>query len=164
MMTHPTHRIDEVYDLLRGSVPEVFGTMLSMNAEPGEPVEFVSNTGEAMVAASVGFVGETTGIVYLHLTAPFARALAGRMLGMEEEEFDGDEMVNDVIGELSNMVVGAVKSRLCDEGLTCALTIPSFVRGTGVSVGATGGPDRRLLGFRCGDGGVVVELLMQPPL
>ena len=163
-MTRPIHRIDEVHDLLRGSVPEVFGTMLSMNAEPGEPADFVSTDGETMVAASVGFVGEANGVVYLHLTASFARVLAGRMLGMEEEEFDGDEMVNDVIGELSNMVVGAVKSRLCDEGSACALTIPSFVRGAKLRVGATGGPERRLLGFRCGEGGIVVELLMPPPV
>ena len=158
------HRIDDVCDLLRGSVPEVFGTMLSMNAEPGEPADYLAAADECMVAASVGFVGEATGVVYLHLTAPFARVLAGRMLGMEEEEFDGDEMVNDVIGELSNMIVGAVKSRLCDEGTACALTIPSFVRGKGISIGATGGPERRLLGFRCGSGGVALELLMQPPV
>ena len=56
------------------------------------------------------------------------------MLGISESEVDAGEMVTDAIGELSNMVAGYVKSRLCDSGLPCTLTIPSVVRGQELSV------------------------------
>jgi len=153
--------IDQVRELLTLSVPEVFSTMFTLEARPSEP-EDLRVTGETLVAATVGFVGDVNGVVYLHVTAPFARILAGRMLGMTEDEFDGDEMIDDAIGELSNMVVGAVKSRLCDDGLACVLTIPLIVRGQNFSVGATGCLDRRLLSFRCGHGDVMLELQMKP--
>lgn len=156
-----SHLIDDVRDMLGSGVSEVFSTMLTLEPEPADPVDLQA-LGEALVTASVGFIGAVNGMVYLHVTSVFARTLAGCMLGMADEEFDGDEMINDAMGELSNMVVGAVKSRLCDEGSPCVLTIPSIVRGHGFSVDAAGCTDRRLLGFRCGDGDLVVELLMKP--
>lgn len=154
------HLVEDVRDLLCSGVGEVFNTMLTLEAAPVEVVDLQAS-GEALVTASVGFIGAVNGVVYLHVTAAFARKLAGCMLGMADEEFDGDEMINDAMGELGNMVVGAVKSRLCDEGSSCVLTIPSIVRGRGFSVGAAGCSDRRLLGFRCGDGDLVVELSMK---
>lgn len=152
--------IDNVSDLLNSSVTEVFSAMFTLDAAPSEPRDLHS-LGETLVVASVGFVGDVNGVVYIHVAAPFARLLAGRMLGMAGEEFDGDEMINDAMGELSNMVVGAVKSRLCDDGSPCVLTIPSIVRGQNFSVGAAGCSDRRLLGFQCGEGEVVLELQMK---
>ena len=41
----------------------------------------------------------------------------------------GDEVVNDAIGELTNMVVGGFKNALCDAGYPCRLTIPSISAG-----------------------------------
>ena len=52
------------------------------------------------------------------------------------------------MGELSNMVVGYVKSRLCDSGLPCTLTIPSVVRGQQLSVEGSAQVTRRAIGFR----------------
>lgn len=153
--------IDHVRELLTRSVPEVFSTMFTLEARPSEP-QNLHALGETLVVASVGFAGAVNGVVYLHVSAPFARLLAGRMLGMADEEFDGEEMIDDAIGELSNMVVGAVKSRLCDDGLACVLTIPLIVRGQNFSVGATGCLDRRLLSFRCGHDDVMLELQMKP--
>ena len=39
------------------------------------------------------------------------------------------EEVNDVIGEVSNMVGGHLKSRFCDSGFPCDLSIPSITSG-----------------------------------
>jgi len=156
-----TNLIDEVGDLLNSSVPEVFNTMLTLEAVPASPPDLHSS-GETLVAGSVGFIGDVNGVVYLHLTAAFARALAGKMLGLTDAELEGDEMVNDVIGEVSNMIVGAVKSRLCDSGSPCVLTIPCVVRGQDFKVASAGASERRLLGFRCGADHFLVELLMKP--
>jgi chemotaxis protein CheX len=58
------------------------------------------------------------------------------MLGLSEVELDaaGPEVINDAIGELTNMTVGAFKNGLCDLGFPCKLTIPSILRGTGIRV------------------------------
>jgi chemotaxis protein CheX len=84
------------------------------------------------------------------------------MLGLAEAELQGDEMVNDVIGELSNMIVGCAKPRLCDAGAPCVLTIPSIVRGQNFEIEPARRCNRRLLGFRCGVDHLVIELLMEP--
>ena len=83
------------------------------------------------VSGSVGFVGATVcGSVYLHVPAPLAAQIAGAMLGMPAEETPSDADVNDVLGEVTNMVAGGLKSWLCDAGCACALTTPAIIRGT----------------------------------
>ncbi len=156
-----TNLTNEVLDLLNGSVTEVFNTMFSLEAKPAAPHDLQAS-GETLVAGSVGFIGDVNGVVYLQVTAAFARVLASLMLGMSEDEIEGDEMVNDVVGEVSNMIVGAVKSRLCDSGSSCVLTIPSIVRGSSFHVEPTGSSNRRALSFQCGADHLLVELLMKP--
>jgi len=159
-MNNTKNGIEEVCDLLTSTVPEVLETMFSMEAlamPPGDP----QSLGSSLVVASVGFIGDLNGIVHLYLTSAFARVLAAHLLGLADDEFEGNEMIDDAIGELGNMIVGAVKSRLCDEGSPCVLTIPTIVRGDSLRLGATGLTDRRLIGFRCGDDEITLELLMK---
>ncbi len=152
---------DEVRDLLNGSATDVFATMFSLAAQPVPPKDLRAEN-EPIVAGSVGFIGDVNGVVYIIVQASFARTLACGMLGLSEADLDGDEMVNDVMGELSNMVVSAVKSQLCDRGLSCVLTIPSVVRGQCLSVEPAKAVDRRRLDFQCGAGHVVVDLQLKP--
>lgn len=156
-MTNPTNLIDELRDLLSTSVREVLATMFSTDAHSAL-AEDVCLGDESVVAGSVGFIGDVNGTVYIMVPESFARSLARQMLGLSEAELDGDEMVNDVIGELSNMVVGGVKSQLCDRGLSCVLTIPSVVRGQSLSAEPVKSIERRRLGFHCGAGHAIVEL------
>lgn len=111
------------------AVNEVFATMLSMEVEfpdvNGQPVI----QGERVVG-SVSFAGKVMGNISIQVDCGFARVMTAAMLGMELEEVNGDDDVNDVIGEVSNMVGGDLKSRLCDNGLHCDLSIPSITTGT----------------------------------
>jgi len=66
-----------------------------------------------------------------------------------------------VIGEVSNMVVGSVKSVLCDTGFPCNLTIPSIMRGQGFSIGVLRSSDRRLLTFNYREEYIHAELRMK---
>ena len=147
--------------MLQSSISEVFTTMFKMVVQPSALADFRRNN-EELVAGSVGFVGDVNGMVYLYVKAPLARILASRMLGIAEAEIEGDDVVNDVIGEMSNMVVGAVKSRLCDTGAVCKLTIPSIVRGINLSAAPTGASDCRLMSCACENETLLVEILMTP--
>lgn len=159
-MTTQSPLTDEVAALLEGSVADVFGTAFNLGAIPAEPAAPAAEG--TQVVAAVGFTGDANGMVHVHVSAAFARVLAGRMLGLTEAEVAADEMIDDVIGELGNMIVGAVKSRLCDSGHPCVLTIPAVMRGPRFHATAPGGAERRELHFRCGEEPLVVELLMKP--
>jgi CheY-specific phosphatase CheX len=153
--------IDEIAGLISGNLPVVFETLFRLHAEPLAEGEF-SARGQEVVVGSVGFIGDANGMVYLHLTAALAQKLASQMLGLPAAELD-DEMVNDVIGELSNVVVGAVKSQICDSGAPCTLTIPSIMRATGLSVETLRTEEREALYFACGDDTLLITILMKQP-
>ena len=152
--------IEDISELLSGAVKKVFTTMLNITAQP-EPIDTPVVNGEAHVAGSVGFIGRLTGVVYLYAGESFARKMTSRMLHLPETEIQGNEMVNDVLGEVSNMVVGNIKSRLCDRGMECALTIPSIVRGKHFSIEPVSSTERKVISFRCEGSQLVVEVLLK---
>ena len=101
-------QIEQIEALTRLAVLEVFQSMVSLELTPEAPAPLAEEP-EGEIVGSVGFIGDTTGVIYLYAGMRFARLATGRMLGLGESEVDGGDMVNDAIGELSNMVVGHVK-------------------------------------------------------
>jgi flagellar motor switch protein FliN len=80
--------------------------------------------------ASVCFAGDATGIVSLNVGQGLSRRMAANMLGMEPEEIEDTGGIDDMLGELGNIVGGNLKSALTDTGLRCALSTPSFTIGS----------------------------------
>jgi chemotaxis protein CheX len=120
---------------LRGATQEVFDTMLSMELTEHGAKEF---TGTSRIVGSVSLAGSISGTVNIHVSDTFATQITANMLGMELDEVDSDEEVHDVIGELSNMIGGDLKSHLCDAGFTCELSIPSITSGKDFSIESKG--------------------------
>ncbi len=155
--------IDRIEEMVKSSVADVFQTMLKMETQ-AIPLSPDTMTDEPHVAGSVGFIGDLTGVVYIYCSAVFARKVTAILLEMPMEEVDGEEMINDSMGELANIVVGGMKARLVEQGYSCVLTIPSIVRGSHFSIEATSTTTRRVLCFRCQDSvSLVVEILIKPP-
>lgn len=132
---------------ISGAMTEVFDTMLSMDIEPVDGDVRANVNGERIVG-SVGFAGKAVGSVSIQVNEAFARSITAAMLGMEEDEIEGDEEVHDVIGELSNMVGGDLKSRLCDGDLDCELSIPSIITGSDFKTEIKGWERHESLVFR----------------
>ena len=88
------------------------------------------------VVGTVGFLGEINGLIYLYFEDSFAKDCTGHLLGMSAAEVTeaGDEVINDAIGEITNMTVGSFKNGLSDQGYPCKLTIPSILRGSNFSI------------------------------
>jgi CheY-specific phosphatase CheX len=103
--------------------------MLSMEAVP-----CIYNNGEGLspnrIVGSISLYGKVLGRVNLHIPVSFSYRITTSLLGIEAEEFEGMEEVKDVVGELCNMISGALKSDLCDAGLVCKVSPPSFTTGT----------------------------------
>lgn len=153
--------IKDLEALFSPAVTEVFTTMLNYSKLEVQvvPPDSVPTNGETHLASAVGFVGEFTGVVYLHVGTAFARKLTCRLLKMTPEEVDSDEIVNDAMGEIANMVVGYIKSRFCENGVACAVTIPSIVRGSHFSIESVGADQRRVFSLTCEDGQFWAEAL-----
>ena len=152
--------IDDLEEMVRGAVTAVFTTML--NFKPTMLGSQPETSGGRHIAGSVGFIGRLTGVVYLYSTERFAQVMTSRMLGLAENEIEGEEMVNDTMGELSNMLVGHLKSRLADRGMPCVLTIPSIVRGQQFNIEPVTSATRRVVVFQCDEHQFVVEVLVKP--
>ena len=142
--------------LISGAMNDVLNTMLSMDLELGDEGAQANVTGERIVD-SVGFAGKAVGSVSIQVNEAFARSITAAMLGMEEGEMEGDEAVHDVIGELSNMAGGDLKSRLCDGGLDCELSIPSIITGSDFKTEIKGWERHESLVFRHQEDGYVLK-------
>ena len=120
------------YDMensVSNSVAEVFDMMFSMDVNP-----YVSQNGTGVrtnrIVGSIGFSGKVLGRLNLHIPLHLSKQMAGALLGVEPDEIDDLGEVKDVVGEICNMVSGALKSDLCDKGLNCNVSPPSFTTGT----------------------------------
>jgi chemotaxis protein CheX len=147
------------------AVADVFKTMLGRPATPSaaDPAEKREGSDAGQVVGTVGFIGDLNGIVYLYLEETFANQCTGQILGMSAFELQaaGDDVVNDAIGELTNMVVGSFKNALCDAGYPCKLTIPSILRGRNFCIQSTRMAERRSYRFLCGNHRVVADIIIK---
>jgi chemotaxis protein CheX len=150
-------QLNDVSEFMKRHLVDIFSTMLSMQAVVSAPSE--QEPHDERVTGSVGFAGETvTGAVYLHLSTPFSSRMAAAMLGLPPEEVVNDNDANDVVGEITNMLTGGLKSWLCDAGTECALSTPAIIRGRSFAIEHMGDVQRECLTFRCGEDVVVLEI------
>ena len=159
-MTTCTSTIDQVQEDTQLAIRDVFSTMLSLDVSERPPSALAPDP-EGQVVSSVGFIGKLTGAVYLYCTVGFAKVLTGRMLGLDEAEVESGDMINDAVGELSNMIVGSVKSRLCDRGSACTLTLPSIIRGQHLSVEKPAQVATRVIGFASAQHHFLAEIFVK---
>jgi chemotaxis protein CheX len=158
-----------IRDYINRAVTDVFKTMLGREPtftaqEPRGPGPIAPPDGHRpQVVGTVGFIGDINGLIYLHLDLAFARLCTCHLLGMTEAELDeaGDEVINDAIGELTNMTVGGFKNGLCDAGYPCKLTIPSILRGSNFSIEPISSAVRHIYYFDCAEHRVVADILMK---
>lgn len=114
-------------DVLLDSAREVFETMVFMAlAESGENSPAM---GETALLGSITFKGNLKGCLAICCDVACARTIAANMLGMDASAELGEADICDAIGELANMVMGTVKSRIQNELGPIEVSIPSVVRG-----------------------------------
>jgi chemotaxis protein CheX len=128
----------------------VFQTMLSMEAALIPPLADPVAHGER-VTGTVGFAGETVaGAVYLHFPPRLAVRAAAAMLGTSPDAPPGEAEINDLVGELTNMLCGGLKSKLSDLGVPCAMSTPAIIRGASFQVEPSQGVEPVIFCFDCG--------------
>jgi len=126
-------------------VGSVFETMMGLTVSPSE------STWSPAADHQTSFVqitGDWEAVVLLECSQWQARQFAGRILSSEPPE-EVDDDVLDVLGELANMIGGAVKS----EGpVGSRLSMPTVVDGSHSGVRFCGSKSRLSLSFQCAEG------------
>jgi CheY-specific phosphatase CheX/anti-anti-sigma regulatory factor len=73
------------------------------------------------IGSSIGFYGDLDGVLILVFSENLTKRVAKILLG---EEVGSSEMLNDVVGEFANIIVGNVKSNLSKQSTRIDLTLP----------------------------------------
>lgn len=114
-------------DALLSGAQEVFETMVFMALE--EVDDAADCCEDVSLLGTITFKGSLEGCLGLRFSSECARTIAANMLGTDPSGDLDENDVNDAIGEVANMVMGAIKSRVQDEIGSMEVSIPSVVQG-----------------------------------
>jgi chemotaxis protein CheX len=116
-------------DRADATITEIFSMMFGFDTEvvnTASPCMPSPERGER--TAIVGFSGAMRGSCQISMTSQAARSIASAMLGGAPIE-EGDESINDALGELCNMLAGGWKNGVPGLSSECALSPPTVISG-----------------------------------
>jgi chemotaxis protein CheX len=153
------------HDLLashvKSSMEQVFSTMLSQEVTT-QP--YLTECGSADVydgvMALVGIAGEWTGTGRLLCSPKLACTLAGSLLMSEYDAVD-DEVL-DAMAEISNMVVGNVKTILEEELGPLCLSVPTVIFGKNYLTRSVMLRDWLVVPFKCNGESIEFRFCLMP--
>jgi flagellar motor switch protein FliN len=118
----------QINDSIQNAVSEVFDTMLDIDIVASSN-ELEKQPNQKWMVGSVSLSGVVMGQVNIHIPEIFSHEITAAMLDMDTSDIEDSETVKDCVGEVCNMVSGHLKSHLCDTGMACQLSPPSFTSG-----------------------------------
>jgi len=114
-------------DVLLDSAKEVFESMVFMSLEKCD--EGLPQSPDATLLGTITFTGELEGCLTVCCGMSCAKTISAGMLCMDSPDELSDDDVVDAMGEICNMVMGSVKTRLQDHVESLTISIPSVVEG-----------------------------------
>lgn len=143
--------------LLAAAEESLTRTYLSICGEPPRREDGrVLPRDQYAVSGMISFVGDIDWAMVLCLPRTMAVALSERFMG-QAIDFDSTDM-NDLAGELANIVAGDVKARLGDVGIDVDLSLPTVVKGRNVEVFFSDEVETVHLVFRAPEGDFAMTL------
>jgi chemotaxis protein CheX len=118
----------ELLSSLMTSTEEVFETMVFKPLVRMPPVEEAAPRKGPNVVATVAFAGHRRGLVAIHSSIDAARNIACAMLGIPENEINGE--IPDAMGEVANMVAGTFRNKLAAIEPASAIAVPTVTIGS----------------------------------
>lgn len=118
-------------ETLLESAKEVFESMvfMALNEVDGE----MADASEVTLLGTITFTGSLEGCLSICCGQRCAQTIAANMLCMDSPDELSDEDVIDAVGEIANMVMGSVKTRVQDHVENLTISIPSVVQGRELS-------------------------------
>jgi len=113
------------------SVEEVFALMLGAPVTVSETAIAPTNIPITLTAV-IGLAGAISGAYSVLVNESAAKQIAATMLGIEVDTLD--DTVYDALGEITNILAGAWKSKIDSLHAACLLSVPTVVTGTNYDI------------------------------
>jgi chemotaxis protein CheX len=152
---------DQLVGLVQKATHEVFKTMVGIALSDQDAfLDTKSPSPSEGVVAIVGLAGRWVGSGTFSTSATGARRIVGRMLMQEYHAVD--EEVLDAIGEITNMILGNVKTGLEEAYGPMGLSIPTVIYGRNFTTRSVGKNQWTVVPFGCEGERVEVHLCLVP--
>ncbi|MEJ2154964.1 MAG: flagellar motor switch protein FliN [Desulfobacteraceae bacterium] len=156
-------RLSAIEKTVTKSIMETFESMLSLDLTKVGKVTDEGLNDQRMVGV-VHYAGEVVGKLSLHVSQELAVLITTAMLGVESTELHGDEEVKDVLGELTNIVSGNLKSDFLNADLSCVISTPNITRGSDFKIQASEMAITHQWVFRHQDHEILIDLAVEEDL
>ena len=152
---------EQLAAMVRAATEDVFGTMLGV---PVECLPCYDSNSECQsfdgVIALVGLAGTWTGAGQISCSSVLACRLSGALLASEYAAVNED--VLDAMSEITNMIIGNVKSSLEDRLGPMGLSIPTVIFGRNYQARSSGVSQWTVAPFRCDTESFEVRIALVP--
>ncbi|MGE3276336.1 MAG: chemotaxis protein CheX [Vicinamibacterales bacterium] len=149
---------DLMVSTLVAATHDVFSSMVARELSEEAPVVGDALRPKSNVVGTVGFTGSERGLVAFYSTLDAANQIAGAMLGIEASEVNGE--MPDAIGEITNMIAGAFRTRMAEHGDAWAISVPTVTVGSDFYTKYVFDADRVLMPFKMDENPIYVELIL----
>lgn len=152
-----------IADTIRHATAEVFSTMIGLKVEGG--TEFGGGAGFGAtdgVLAFIGLAGSYMGTGTVSCKAALACRISSEFLMTGLESVNGE--VLDAVGEITNMILGNVKSSLENDLGPLCLSVPTVVYGKNFEARALQSGESVVVPFTCGEDRFEVSLGLRRPM
>lgn len=163
----PTALIDdfvtqaELVGFISTATRDVFSTMLGEEIVPAEAfVKRSATTAASGVVSLMGLAGKWTGTGSLSCSAAFACRLSSLLL--MDECCSVDENVLDAVAEVTNIIVGNVKTEIEERLGPMGLTVPTVIFGTNFQTRNAGNNEWIVVPFQWGEECMHVQVCLAP--
>jgi len=153
---------EEVVAAMQAATIEVFSTMLSLEVTPAPTLteHTISTSNTSGVMSIVGIAGVWSGTGGLSCSGTLACKLSSQFLMTECDVVNDD--VLDAIGEITNMIIGNVKTMLEDRLGPMGLSTPSVIFGRNFQTRSSRSNEWTVLPFESGEERIYVQMCIGP--
>jgi len=151
----------EIAQTIRAATQEVFSTMLNLTVEAGEsPAEKIPPEPGSGVVSLIGLAGSWVGSGSIICTSELACKIASQLLMAEYQEINDD--VLDAVAEITNMVMGNVKTVLETHLGPMGLSVPTIIYGNNFQTRSAGKQEWTVVPFELEDERLCVQICISP--
>jgi chemotaxis protein CheX len=152
---------EDLVQAIRAATEDVFTTMLNLSVTPGdvfvEKEEAVPSSG---VVSLIGLAGSWVGSGSLACSADFAAKIASALLMTPYDAINED--VLDAVAEVTNMIIGNVKTALESRLGAMGLSTPTVIYGRNFQTRSSGNQEWTVVPFLLGEDRMCVQVCIAP--
>jgi chemotaxis protein CheX len=135
----------------------VMQTMAQIELLPGKPKKKRDNTAGGQISGLIGMVGDKVqGSMSISFDEGLVLEIMQNMLGEKPDSLDSD--VQDMVGEITNMICGGAKNELGQKGYDFGMATPIVVSGENHTINHQVDGKKMVMPFSHASGNLYLEM------